>query len=77
MIAAAVFGLYGIVLAFITIMIHMVNLRSFGLPYSTPFAPTFFKDITNTAIRTPVSHLEMEPEMLKSGDHQQNHNRKR
>lgn len=32
-------GFYGIVIGFIAITIHLVNLRSFGVPYFTPVAP--------------------------------------
>src|SRR5699024_9090418 len=42
--AAAVFGLFGIILAYIMLNIHIVNLKSVGVPYSAPFAPTFIED---------------------------------
>lgn len=55
MFAAAVFGLFGIVLTFITICIHLVNLKSFGLPYTTPIAPFFKSDWGDIIIiRTPL-----------------------
>ncbi len=37
--AAALFGLYGIVLAFLYYLIHMVELKSLGKPYFYPIAP--------------------------------------
>ena len=36
---AALFGLYGIVIAFIYFLIHIVELKSLGKPYFYPFAP--------------------------------------
>src|SRR5699024_12383464 len=54
MFAAAIFGLYGIILVYIMINIHFVNLKSFGVPYSTPFAPFFRSDWNDVIIRTPI-----------------------
>lgn len=42
--AATVFGLYGIILGLIALAIHIVNLTSVGVPYSAPIAPAFYKD---------------------------------
>ena len=45
LIGAAILGLYGTILIFIMLMIHMVNLKSMGIPYSAPFAPRFFRKL--------------------------------
>src|SRR5699024_2963446 len=55
--AAGILGLYGLILAYIMINIHIVNSRSFGLPYSTPFAPVLPKDLINTVIRIPMTKI--------------------
>ncbi|MFD2629595.1 spore germination protein [Oceanobacillus kapialis] len=68
MLAAAVLGLYGIVLVYIMINIHIVNLKSMGIPYSTPFAPTFIKDWRDMVLRAPIPMLNKRPESLKSKD---------
>ncbi|RTE08962.1 spore germination protein [Paenibacillus whitsoniae] len=68
MIAAAAFGLYGIILAFIMISIHFVNLRSFGIPYSAPAAPFFAKDMKDTVVRAPLTFMEERPETMKPLD---------
>lgn len=44
MLAASILGLFGIVLTFIMIITHLVRLKSFGMPYSSPFAPIFIGD---------------------------------
>ncbi len=36
---ASVLGLYGITVSFLAILIHQVNLESFGVPYMSPVAP--------------------------------------
>src|SRR5690606_33814939 len=54
MVSAAVLGLYGIILAYIMMNIHIVNLKSFGVPYSTPFAPFFKDDWKDIVFRAPI-----------------------
>ncbi|MEK3913146.1 spore germination protein [Paenibacillus sp. FSL H7-0331] len=39
MVSASIFGLYGIGVSMIALLIHLVNLRSFGVYYMTPLAP--------------------------------------
>lgn len=68
MFAAAAFGLYGIVLVYIMINIHIVNLTSFGVPYSTPFAPTMLRDFKDLILRAPRTMLTKRPEYLQPED---------
>ncbi|RDW20173.1 spore germination protein [Oceanobacillus arenosus] len=68
MIAAAILGLYGIILAYIMLNIHIANLKSFGVPYSAPFAPTYFSDWKDTIIRVPITMLEKQPKYMKIED---------
>lgn len=68
MVSAAIFGLYGIVLIFIMISIHVVNLTSFGVPYATPFAPTFLRDWKDLILRAPRSMLMKRPVFLQTED---------
>lgn len=64
MLAAAAFGLFGIVLVFIALSIHLVNLNSFGIPYTTPFAPFFPKDWKDVIIRLPIQMQKKQPNYL-------------
>lgn len=68
MLVAGLFGIYGIVLAFIMLSIHIVNLKSFGMPYSAPLSPMFVKDWKQLLIRGPVTELNSRPEMLEPTD---------
>ncbi|WP_088053182.1 spore germination protein [Virgibacillus dakarensis] len=68
MIAAAFFGLYGIILAYIMVNIHIVNLKSIGVPYSAPFAPSFFSDWKDLIFRAPIQVLTRRPQYLKPTD---------
>ncbi|SFB14294.1 spore germination protein [Lentibacillus halodurans] len=68
MLAAALLGLYGIILVYIMINIHIVNLKSIGVPYSTPFSPSFFRDWKDLVLRAPITMRTRRPSYLKSDD---------
>src|SRR5690625_792841 len=68
MVIAATLGLYGIVLVFIMMSIHVVNLKSFGVPYTTPYAPTLFKDWQDLILRGPRTMLTKRPDFLRTKD---------
>ncbi|WP_336776473.1 spore germination protein [Paenibacillus sp. MMO-58] len=68
MIAGSVFGLYGIVLAMIITCIHLVNLRSFGIPYTAPLAPLRLSDWRDLIYRLPVIRMSHRPEILETMD---------
>ncbi len=70
MIAAGAFGLYGIILGYIVINIHLTNLKSVGVPYTAPFAPTFLKDFKDLVFRAPVPLMQKRPEYVKPQDDQ-------
>ncbi|MET3504551.1 spore germination protein [Halalkalibacter oceani] len=70
MIAAALFGLYGIVISYILINIHLVGLRSFGSYYLSPYAPFNSKDWLDLVIRAPVSLLKMRTKEPKTKERQ-------
>lgn len=67
--AATFLGLYGIILAYIMINIHIVNLKSFGIPYSAPFSPGFISDWRDIVFQLPVYlRKEKRPVFLQPGD---------
>ncbi|QHW29737.1 spore germination protein [Paenibacillus rhizovicinus] len=68
MLAASLFGLYGIILAYIIINIHFVNLKSFGVPYSAPFAPFYSKDWSDVIVRAPATMLKERPTIIDPVD---------
>lgn len=68
MLSAGLFGLYGVIIAYIMINVHIVNLKSFGIPYSTPFSPTFIKDWVDLIWRAPVTMLGKRPQMMQPED---------
>ncbi|MFD1707728.1 spore germination protein [Siminovitchia sediminis] len=58
----------GMILVFIMMSIHMVNLKSLGIPYSTPFTPTMSGDWKDLIIRAPMSMLTKRPKFLDPED---------
>ena len=53
MFIAASFGLFGITVGIIAIVLHLCNLRSFGVPYMSPMAPFILSDQKDAIFRLP------------------------
>ncbi|WLD92750.1 spore germination protein [Alkalihalobacillus sp. AL-G] len=68
MFAAAIFGLYGIILCYIMLNIHIANLKSIGVPYSTLFAPSFNGDWKDLILRAPITMLPKRPRYMQTED---------
>ncbi|MBM6996642.1 spore germination protein [Paenibacillus sp. DXFW5] len=68
MLAASMFGLYGIIMTIIMICIHMSRLQSFGVPYFTPMAPFFSRDWRDMLIRAPLTMLTKRPKFMQTQD---------
>lgn len=61
MIAASLFGFFGIVLVLMLLVIHLCKLESFGMPYFAPFAPFNIADIKDTFVRLPIWKFNTRP----------------
>lgn len=66
MFASAVLGLYGLILSLIVMVIHITNLKSFGVPYSVPLMPMMKKDISDIIIRAPITILTKRDNFLQN-----------
>lgn len=53
---AGAFGLYGISLGFLGILLYVVHLKSFGVPYFTPVAPFSFRAVKDVLTRAPKAN---------------------
>ncbi|MHA6482205.1 spore germination protein [Paenibacillus sp. strain BS8-2] len=53
MMLAASFGLFGIIVGLIAIVLHMCSLKSFGVPYMSPLAPFNAEGNRDSVIRLP------------------------
>ncbi|MDI3257659.1 MAG: spore germination protein [Kyrpidia sp.] len=68
MIIAGVLGLYGIIVALLLLWIHLVSLRSFGVPYLSPIAPLVMPDIRDALIRPPWWWMLRRPKTMEPVD---------
>jgi spore germination protein len=61
---SAFLGLYGFILGFMFLMIHLAGLKSFGMPYMVPFAASGINEGTDTKdaiLRFPLKTLKRRP----------------
>ncbi len=63
---AAVLGFYGIMIGLLIMFIHLCSLRSFGVPYMSPFAPFNLKNQQDTIIRFPIYAFSDRPHLMTS-----------
>jgi spore germination protein KA len=61
MIAAALFGFFGIVLVLMLIFMHLCKLDTFGTPYFAPLAPLKKEDVKDTFLKLPLWKLNTRP----------------
>jgi spore germination protein len=67
-IAAAVVGLYGIMLALILVLTHLIRLKSFGIPYLAPAVNTDINDFKDLFIRLPFKYFKKRPTYMGTRD---------
>jgi hypothetical protein len=68
LVLAGCLGLYGIIIGVIALTIHLVNLRSYGVPYFTPVSPFNLKDLKDTLVRAPRWSFHSLPAFTSEGD---------
>jgi spore germination protein KA len=64
LILAGILGLPGLVIGILFMLIHMVNLRSFGVPYLYPVAPLSPDELKDTVARAPWWAMIRRPHLL-------------
>ncbi|MCK8824227.1 spore germination protein [Fuchsiella alkaliacetigena] len=64
LVAANTLGFMGMGLVIITIFVHLVNLKSFGVPYLAPFSPLSGMDLEDTLVRFPLWAMLTRPRIL-------------
>lgn len=69
-IAGAFLGLFGVMVALMLMLFHLVSLRSFGIPYMSPIAPTSKRDLKDTIIRAPWWAMFTRPRLIGYKDPQ-------
>jgi len=61
---AASFGLFGIVIGVVLLIIHLCSLRSFGVPYMSSIAPYIKEDQKDAFIRLPYWLMRTRPKLI-------------
>ncbi|MBP1969171.1 hypothetical protein J2Z83_001274 [Virgibacillus natechei] len=64
MFLAAVYGLFGITIGLIALVLHLSSLRSFGTPYMAPFGPFIAADQKDALIRVPWRGMISRPSLI-------------
>ncbi len=62
---AATFGLFGLFLGLIVIVIRVCSLHSFGVPYMSPLAPLNLAEQKDTLFRVPLSWMRRRPKEIQ------------
>ncbi|WP_077735722.1 spore germination protein [Bacillus sonorensis] len=62
--AASTTGFFGIILGLIVMFVHLCSIRSFGVPYMTPFAPFVSKNWGDSIVRAPWWTHEERPDLI-------------
>lgn len=68
MLAAAVMGLYGVMIALLIVLVHLTSLRSFGMPYFMPLAPLIARSLADIVVRAPWWALRKRPPLISQED---------
>lgn len=63
---ASTLGLYGMFIGLLIVLIHMIKLRSFGIPFLSPMAPLNLSGLKDTFIRTPLWSMIRRPEFMET-----------
>lgn len=61
MLLAGTLGLYGIFMGLLFLLIHMMKIRSFGVPYLSPMAPANIGDFKDIFVRVSWRHMKNRP----------------
>jgi len=70
LIAASLFGFYGIFICLMILLGHLASLRSFGVPYLSPLGPLSYGDLKDVLIRAPWWKMQKRPEFMAIQDTQ-------
>lgn len=63
MLLAAVLGIFGLMMGFMAVIIHLASLEPFGVPYLYPWAPLNIKDLKDSIYRARFTHMKTRPQV--------------
>ncbi|MGA3676736.1 spore germination protein [Lysinibacillus agricola] len=73
MILAAMLGLFGVMFGLMMIIIHLCSIRTFGVPYLSPFGPLILKDQKDALVLFPRRALLTRPRLISQKNNVRGH----
>lgn len=67
-VGAAFLGLFGLVATGWFILVHLMSIKSFGIPYMAPWATASWQDLKDTIVRYPLPAFRRRPIIYSSTD---------
>lgn len=64
MLLAGLFGLYGVLAGLVPILVRLVSVNSFGVPYMMPLAPFYTSNMKDLFVRVPWWKMKKRPKMI-------------
>ncbi len=74
---AAIFGLYGITLTLLIFTVHLCSLKSFGIPYLSPYVSSELTELKDSFVRAPLLSMHRRPRSLSKADNTRMTDRRR
>ncbi|WP_216827728.1 spore germination protein [Alkalihalobacterium elongatum] len=62
----AALGMFGTLVGLLAILLHLISLRSFGVPYFAPLGPFIIEDQKDVFVRLPFQKTNLRPTYLKT-----------
>ena len=63
-ILSAFLGFYGYIFGMVGLLIHLLQIRSYGVPYMTPLASLNLQDVKDTVFRAPWWYMKTRPKFI-------------
>lgn len=64
LIAASMFGIYGIACLLLILVLHLCSLKSLNVPYMAPYAPMIYSDMKDSMLRMPQDYMKKRPKLI-------------
>ncbi|AWB46742.1 spore germination protein [Paenibacillus sp. CAA11] len=71
MLLAGTLGLFGILVGLVPILVHLVSIRSFGVPYMVPLAPLDWSNMKDFIVRLPWWRMKTRPVIITKSRYRQ------
>lgn len=68
-------GLYGIIMSMVIVGCYMSSIKSFGVPYFSPFAPLIKEDLKDGFVKQPIRQMTTRPKLI-AGKNKRRQNKK-